>query len=180
MSRYVKGLLQAELEKEIIDENINDFLVVNVKGVGGIENNLMRGGLKEKDIKLQIVKNSLFKKALRNCKMESAESLFTGACAIAYGGDSIVDVAREMDEWIKKVPVIEVKGGFLDNSVLDAKAAQELLTKCMALDFAKQIVSLAQSPGAKLVSSIVGPGRIIAGCIKAIVDMAEEGDKQAA
>jgi large subunit ribosomal protein L10 len=173
MSRFVKESFQSELEKRFAD--VSDFVVLDTKGIGGNDNNEMRGELKKKGIKVAIVKNALMRRAVENMDMAAASSLFmAGPCAVAYGGDSVVDVAKEMSDWAKKLKdVISLKGAYVDGVPLDEAGAIELSKMPNRVELQGAIVMLANSPGRQVAGAIAGPGGIIAGCIKAIADKDE-------
>ena len=173
MSKYVKELFQKELEKKFT--GVNDFLVLDTLGVNGNENNEMRGVLKEKGIKLSVVKNVLMRKALDSLGMSAAVNLFlAGPCTVAYGGDSVVDIAKECTGWSKKIDAIKFKGAFVDGTAMDAEGAETLAKMPNRAELQGTIVMLARSPGANVAGAITGPGGIIAGCIKSLIERLEE------
>lgn len=174
MSKFVKELIQSELENKITKDNARDFVVVNLMGIGGTANNELRGQLKEKGIKLSVVRNSLFKKALKNNGLDNAAAMFEGPCAIAFGGDSIVDVAKEIVDRSKKIKILQVKGAFVEGDALDAKAAVELSKMPNRTELQGQVVMLVMSPASKIAGALAGPGGVIAGCVKAIADKEDE------
>jgi large subunit ribosomal protein L10 len=174
MSKYIKSLLQKELQKKITDYDVKDFLVISIKGLDGVNNNLMRRQLKEKGIGLAVVKNTLFREALRGQQMDSAADLFTGPCAVVYGGDSIVDLAKEMTVWARKNQLIQIKGAFLEGSALDAKDAAGISKMPTRAEMMGQIVMLTQSAGSRLAAMIASPGGKLAGCIKTISETEEK------
>jgi len=174
MSKYIKGLVQGELEARLKDKHISNFIVLSLMGVNGVDNNVLRGELKKKGIDVFIVKNSLFKHALRNHDMEAACELFSGPCAVAYGGDSIVDAAKEIADWSKKVSALDMKGAFLDGAALNAEGAKALSKMPTRKELQAQIAGCILSPASQLAGAIVGPASRIAGCVKSVIDKAEK------
>jgi large subunit ribosomal protein L10 len=177
MSKYIKGLIQSELEKKIHDNQLRDFLILSLLGIGGTDNNEMRGDLKAKGVSVYVVKNSLFKRALRTHHMEAATDLFSGPCAVAFGGDSIVDAAKEVTEWTKKLNALQIRGAFLDGAVLDDKGAAQLAKMPTRKELQATLAATVMSPAGQLAGGIASPASLVAGCIKRII---ENNEKQAA
>ena len=172
MSYFVKGLVQNEYKSKFA--GMGEFVVIDTTGVNGVDNNVMRGALKASGIRLSVVKNSLMRAAMKDMEMPVAADLFmSGPCTVVYGGDSVVDVAKAIVDWSKKLKTIALKGAYVDGIAVDGEGARDLSKMPSRVELQGQIVQLAKSPGANLAGAIIGPGGRIAGCIKSLVEKLE-------
>lgn len=178
MSRYIKDMLAKELEGKFAA--VKEFLVIDMTSIDGITNNQLRGKLSQKGIKLTMVRNAMMRQAAASLGMTAATGLFTtGCCTVAYGADSVVDLAKELKATAGKT-VIKFKGAYIDGAALDAKDAANLVNMKSRVELQGDIVMLAKSPASRLASAIASPAGRIAGCIKTIAEKAETAAPAAA
>lgn len=175
MSKTVKNLMIRDYQQKL--EGINDALVISVRGVSGIDNNKMRVDLARKKIKVTVVRNNLANHALKSTPLSAIESLLSGPAALAYGAESVVDVARALVEWAAKVEKLELKGAVLDGQLYEGKAGVTALSKFPTrAEALGQTVTLILSPARKLMSQVAGPGGKVMGIVKTIADKLEKGE----
>lgn len=178
MSRYIKDMLAKELEGKFAA--VKEFLVIDMTSIDGITNNQLRGKLGQKGIKLTMVRNAMMRQAAASLGMTAATGLFaTGCCTIAYGADSVVDLAKELKAIAGKT-VIKFRGAYIDGAALDAKDAANLVNMKSRVELQGDIVMLAKSPASRLAGAIASPAGRIAGCIKTIAEKAETAAPAAA
>jgi len=173
MSKYVKELLSNQLERKFSD--VSEFVVLEFKGVDGNDNNVMRGALKEKGIHLSVVKNAMMCRAMDSLERSEVNEIFAvGPCAVAYGGDNVVDIAKELDDWVKKFNDVAFKGAYMDGAVVGAEGAKSLVKMKSRVELQADVSMLAQSPGRNIAGAIAGPAGAIAGCVKSLIEKLEE------
>ncbi len=164
MSKQVKKMLSDELRKAFT--GVNDVVVVSIEGVGGIENNQMRLALRKKDIHVQVVKNSLAKRLFSEIGLDSANRLLEGPTAVAWGGPTIVELAKEITNWVGKLKKLQIKGGASAGQSLTKEQVTALSKLPSREELLGRVVSLAMGPAARLVSLMNSPAGRIAGQLK--------------
>ena len=173
MSKFIKGLLQQQTAS--VFDNIDSFFVISTCGLSGNDNNAMRGALCEKGIKLSVVKNSLMRRAMLDKGYDAATELFAaGPCTVAFGGDSVVDIAKEIVDYAKKFDAVVIKGAFLDGTAVDEEGAKAISKMPTRVELQGQIAQIALTPGGNVAGALMGPAGVIAGCLKSIIEKAEE------
>lgn len=175
MSKPVKDMIVAEYGRRF--EGLDGALVVDIRGIDANANNEMRVDLHEKGIRVTVVKNALAKKALSDTALKELEPALAGPSAIAYGGESIIDVARALVDWAKKIDLLELKGAVLDGEYYDGDAGVRRLSDFPTRDEAlAQVVQLVLSPGGNVVGAAQGAGGSVLGIVKQIQEKLEAGE----
>lgn len=175
MSRKTKNFLIRDYKTRIGDAE--NALVVSIRGMGAIETNKMRMDLARKNIHITVVQNSLAKKAIGDSPIAGLSKFLEGPSALAYGGESVIEVAREVIRWAQQVEKFELKGAILDGELFAGKAGVDRLSKFPTKDEAiAKVVTLVLSPGGKVVSAVKAPGANLLGVVKAIEAKLEKGE----
>lgn len=175
MSKPVKELIRKELIGRFA--GVTQLAVVGFTGLNAQKTNEIRARLREKDIRMTVVKNALAKQAFQATGIGSARGLLDGPCAVAYGADSVVTVIRELLAIHKDEPNLTVKAAFLEGEVFAADRIDALSKFPTREEAIGQVMACALSAGANLAACLIGPGAQLAGILKAIED--RHGGEQA-
>ncbi|MEC9373391.1 MAG: 50S ribosomal protein L10 [Planctomycetota bacterium] len=175
MSKNVKELMMRDYSDWL--EGQTDALVISIRGIEANDNNRLRQELMEKDIRIRVVRNNLARKAFSDSPLANLAPVLKGPTALAFGGETVVDVARELVKWARDIEKLELKGAILDGELFEGPAGVERLSKLPTRDEAiAQVVTLVLSPARKLVGQVKGPGGRIAGIVKTVQDKLEKGE----
>lgn len=175
MSYFVKGLVQSEYAKRFA--GMKEFVVISTMGISGVDNNTMRGELKQKGLRAAVVSNNLMRRAMEEMGLSGAGELFrAGQCTIVYGAEGTAGVAaKEVMAWAKKLKAIELKGAYLDGTVAKGEAGLKAVASMPTrAELQGQIVQIALTPGSNLAGAILSSGSAIAGCVKSLIEKKEK------
>lgn len=175
MSKPVKEMMIREYRDMVGDHE--NAIAIGLRGIESNDTNAIRAGLAKKEIRVTVMRNKLFGQAFGETALAPLKDVLKGSSAIAYGAESVVDVAREIVGMLKDFPDIELKGAVLDGMLFEGEAGVKELSKFPTREEAiAQDVTLILGPGRKLVGAVKGPGSNLAGIIKAIEDKLEKGE----
>ena len=178
MSKPVKALIEKEMSARFKD--VESVAVINPRGIDAIKNNHIRRRLREKGLRMTVVKNSLVRRATNESKLKGFDSLLEGPSAVIYGNASISAIARLLLDEKKNDEKIELRGIFFDGEVYVGEDGIKKVSKMPTREEAVGlIVAAVLSPGRKLGGVLKGQAGKIAAIIKTIEEKAKEKEAAA-
>jgi large subunit ribosomal protein L10 len=180
MSKKVKNLITRDIGNRLKD--IEAVAVINPRGIPASKNNAIRRKLREKGLRMTVVKNTLAKRAVGDdSKLKGFDSLLDGPSAVIYGEASISTIARMILDEKKADEKIELRGIFFDGEVYTGDKGVEQVSKLPTREEAiGQVVALIVAPGQRLGGIFKGQAGKVAALIKAVEERAEKGGGGAA
>lgn len=175
MSRFVKQLMMNDLRRAL--EGTDEFLFIDIERLNGIENNEFRLALREKNIRVRVVKNTLARLVLNDLKITGAEGLLQGPTAIAWGGPSIVELARELSDWAKKNDKIRIKGGVLAGRAIGAEEVVQLSQMPTKDELIGRVVMMLVGAATGVVARLEGAAGRVLGQLKSKAEEGAEGEQ---
>lgn len=140
-------------------------IVTHNMGLSVAEISDLRGRLRKEGAAYKVVKNRLAQKAL-NGEGDKAGALFKGPVGIAYAPDA-VSAAKVATQYAKDNEKFLIVGGFMGETVLDAKAV-DALAKLPSLDQLRaKLVGLIQAPATRIAGVVQAPAAQLARVIAA-------------
>jgi large subunit ribosomal protein L10 len=173
MSKFVKELVTNDIRKRL--EGVDDAVLVNVIGIEANDTVSLRRQLREKDIHLLVVRNSLAKRATEGTPLAPAFEGVEGTLAVVWGGEDFISLVKEVTKLDKSKDFkeFEARGGVMDGEQLTADRVREI-SKWPNREEQLSIVSgQILSPGAELVSQLLAPG----GALASQIEKKSEGEE---
>lgn len=169
MSKPIKEMVRAEIAQRYAD--VQSACVVDLSGLSVQSTERLRRLLREKAARLQVVKNSLARRAFEGTALEPLGKSLEGPCALVVSEDSIIDAAKTLVELAKEFAALELKQALYegDPSLLTVEQLSKMRTKNEILG---EVAMLVASPGRAIAGCLSSPQAKIAGCLKAMIDKA--------
>jgi len=162
MSKYLKNLMTEELKTRLA--GVDDALVVNVIGMGVNATVELRKELREKNIQLIVVKNSLARRATEGTALAPAFEGSEGTQAVIWGCEDVVSLAKEVTRLAKqgKYQPFGAQGGVMDGARLSAEEVDAVSKWPSRQEQLSLLIGQILAPGATLSAQLIGPGGLLA------------------
>ena len=181
MSKQVKDMITRDLSGRL--KGLDGVAVINPRGIDANKNHGIRRRLREKGLRMTVVRNTLARRAVEGGKLQGFDKLLDGPCAVIYGEASIAAIARQLLDEKKADAQLELRGVFFDGEAYVGEAGVETASKLPTREEAiGNLVAAMLGPGRKLAAALKGPGGTLGAMLKTIEDKAKDkgGDAGAA
>jgi large subunit ribosomal protein L10 len=169
MSKYIKELQMKTMETMF--SGVSEVVIADVVGLNSKQSYDLRVELRKKNIQLQVVPNNLARIVFERMGLPKMDSLLTGSSAVFWGGEGIIELAREITDFAKKLEKLHLKGLAMAGQAMVGKEQVEMVGKMPSrLEVLGQIAGMLIGPVSAVINLATGPGSLVASQLQSIAD----------
>ncbi len=136
-------------------------IVSHNKGLTVSQSRELRKQVKVANSNYQVTKNSLAKIATQETQFAELNGILKGPTSLAYSNDPVA-IAKVLTSFAKDNEKIEILGGVMDSTFLDANALKQLATMPSLDELRGKIVGILKAPATKLAVVLQAPAAQLA------------------
>lgn len=177
MSKQIKQMQMDVLAGQF--KGVREMVLFSAQGVDAITENSMRLDLRKKNIRLQMVKNSLLRRVFGTMGLEMPDSAWAGPTIVAWGGESIKGLSKEIETYLKNDKLkdkLKVKTAVAEGSPVSFDMALKMPTRLEAIG---EVIAAAVGAGSQIAGCLTGPASQVASQIQTIAERSPEGEPAA-
>ncbi len=169
MSKAVKKLVADDLRERY--GGMRSACVVELTGLNVKAQESLRGMLREKSARLEVIKNSLARRAFEDGPLAPLGEALEGPCALVTSPESLIDIAKILVGAAREFTELKLKQAIFDGdpSLISVETLAKMKGRTELLG---ELMMLISSPGRAIAGCIGSPQAKIAGCLKALADKA--------
>lgn len=166
MSKAVKDLLTNDIKQRL--EGVQDCVVGNMVGLNSETTASLRKKLREKNISVLVIKNSLARRATLGTSLGPAFEGLRGTAAVLYGGEDFISLVKVVTELDKddKFAAFKTRGGVMDGERLSPEKVADISKWPNRQEQLSLLIGQILGPGSTLAAQLNGPGGKLASQIE--------------
>ena len=159
MDRSQKAESVAQLNA--VFNEVGVVVITRNLGLSVAQSTDLRAKMRDAGASYKVAKNRLAKLALKDTDYTSIEEYLTGPTALAYSADPVA-AAKAVVEFAKTNDKLEIVGGSMGSTALDANGVKALAAMPSLDELRAKIVGLVNAPATKVVQLVNAPASKLA------------------
>ncbi len=148
-----------------------NIIFTNYSGINVSELDGLRKQLREKDVDYKVIKNNLFRRALKESGYKEVDEYLKGPIAVAFTNEDLSETAKIFNDFKKKQEKFSYSLGIMDDELYDEGQIKRFADIPSREVLAAQTMSLINTPATKLAMIV---NQVIASLARGIKAVAEQ------
>lgn len=174
--RRCKKLLNISQKKELVERLAKEVseseisILIDYKGLDVLKMTELRSLLRNEGVRIEVVKNSLLKRASEGTDVALMEAFYKGPSAIVLSKDDPVAPARILVNFAKSNEKLEIKAGTFSGKLLNLEELKQLATMPSKQELLGKLVYTLNAVPTSFVNVLSGVPRAFVNVLNAIKD----------